>query len=223
MFHPGLWLSLLAFPVVGAVVTTGQLRIDILNNCDTIFQNTASLLCRDPRFIPICTNFFVMAEICRWTRCGFIPQYPDAALEEVVELRDIAGYQTLVNSCGTSVTPLCRFARTILTLAQQCNSVPPCQCVPSVLCNPGQQTTTSTSMTTSTTSMTTTSMTTTSTTSMTTSTSMTTTSTTPPVAFTCVVPGVIACVLPGSCLVINQVSGSTCPGTLTCCFIAVTG
>lgn len=122
MVHLGFWLPLLAFPMVGAVLQTIQLRQTIIANCDLIFAVTSNPLCLNDAFINVCSNFFVMAEICRWTRCNFIPQYPDFALLEVVEFSDIAGYQQLVNFCGANNVPLCQFARTMLQLAQQCNS-----------------------------------------------------------------------------------------------------
>ncbi|XP_071086443.1 uncharacterized protein [Haliotis cracherodii] len=134
MVHLGFWLPLLAFPMVGAVLQTIQLRQTIIANCDLIFSVTSNPLCLNDTFINACSNFFVMAEICRWTRCNFVPQYPDFALLEVVEFSDIAGYQQLVNFCGANNVPLCLFARVMLQLAQQRNSVAACPQTGAILC-----------------------------------------------------------------------------------------
>ncbi|XP_067669433.1 mucin-2-like [Haliotis asinina] len=120
MLSLGLWLTILAFPIVGAqVLTANELRAGILANCNVIYSMTSSNICQNPALITTCTNFFVMAEICRWTRCNYTPIYPDFALIEVVEARDNTSYQLLVDQCGASTTPLCQFARTMLAFADR--------------------------------------------------------------------------------------------------------
>lgn len=116
------WLTLVAFPVVGAVIQTNQIRSVIVSHCDIIFATTSTTLCTNPVLVTACTNFFIMAEICRWTRCNYVTPYPDIDLLEVVESTDIASYKTLVKLCVARNDPFCHFARTMLILAKQCHS-----------------------------------------------------------------------------------------------------